>query len=399
MLRLTSVMRHRLSSAKSVLPGVIALGAFVACGELRSGNPAGDPNDPNAVLDGDGGGNPRSDDTPPPDGSAPPPVTGGDAAPSSACRPAVLDCLDPTADDVLEVPSEKTFQEALATAKANDVVQVRGLSIPSGYRIPPYVTLRGCAGAKLVGWVAFKGGAGTVEGFTVTPAGTVYAPETGSYVVRQNRFVGAPGGGQSEPGVSGSSIEAYISAQVNLVVEANVFEDRPLGVEGRTRYDTLTHQVALTVRNNTFRGVARPILLNEAGLVGVIDARIEHNTFYDFETAIDLFDVGRISKTSGNLFVKGTKAISGSPYEVHHSFAWEVTTPAGTPPNAGAFASGDPLLVDPANGDLRLRAGSPAIDAVPSGTPIPGDDLQGCPRPAGAAGSPPRADVGAYENQ
>lgn len=392
-------MRSRLRSASIVFLGATALGVVVACGELRNADTSNDPSDPGAILDGDGGSSGSSSGTARPDGSGPPPVTGGDAAPSSACRPVVLDCLDGTAENVLDVPGEITFQQALATAKANDVVQIRGLSIPSGYRIPPYVTLRGCAGAKLVGWVAFKGGAGTVEGFTVTPAGTVFASETGSFVVRQNRFIGVPGGGQSEPGVSGSSIEAYVSAQVNLVVEANVFEDRSFGVEGRTRYDTLTHQVALTVRNNTFRGVERPILLNEAGLVGVIDARIEHNTFYDFATAIDLFDVSRVSKTSGNLFVKGTKAIAGSPYEVHHSFAWEVTTPAGTPPNAGAFASGDPLLVDPANGDLRLRAGSPAIDAIPNGTAIPGDDLQGCPRPAGATGSPPRADVGAYENQ
>ena len=320
--------------------------------------------------------------------------SGGDggAGPGAACRPEVLDCLDATSATVLEVPTEyATLQAAFQAAKANDVVQIKGASLGAGWRVPPYVTLRGCAGAKLVGNLGFQGSAGIVEGFTVTSAGSIVANTTGSFVVRQNRFVGPAGG--NEPGVSGRSIDGIVSAQVVLVVEANRFEERTYGVEAATSYDTGTRSVAITIQNNLFRGVANPIRISEGGLVGTIDAKIEHDTFYDFTTAISLFDVGRVTKTNANAFQKGTSAIKGSPYEVASSFAWEVTTPAGSAPNAGAFAEADLRLVDAAGGDLRPGAGSPLVDAVAPGGAGPATDYQGCPRPSG-----PRADVSAYEN-
>jgi hypothetical protein len=76
----------------------------------------------------------------------------------------------------------------------------------------------------------------------------------------------------------------------------------------------------------------------------------------------------------------------------------------GTSENGGnAYATfdfsreGDPGFVDPANGDYRLKAGSPAIDAGEPGGLEPGEsptDLDGKPRIAGG-----RRDLGAYEYQ
>jgi hypothetical protein len=53
----------------------------------------------------------------------------------------------------------------------------------------------------------------------------------------------------------------------------------------------------------------------------------------------------------------------------------------------------DPMLVNPAGHDLRLQAGSPAIDAaVPSATLTSKHDFFGVARPQG-----PRLDIGAHE--
>jgi hypothetical protein len=316
--------------------------------------------------------------------------------PVMPCQPLVLDCLDPSLPNVIEVPTELSLGPALSAAQVNDIVQVKGLALGAGWRVPAYVTLRGCAGASLQGNVAFTGSGGTVEGFIVSGAGAIIANRTGSYVVRRNRFV--PSTTNVDP-VEGLSTESLVSASVTLVVEQNWFEGRTFGVIASTRYDTLTHAVDLTVRNNVFTRVAQPVRVSEGGLVGVIVAKVEHNTFHDFTRGLELFSVDRVTKTSGNLFVTGTTAITGSPYEVAHTLAWQVTTPAGTPPLSGSFAVGDPRLVDAGAGDLRLDVGSAAADRVPAGASVPAEDFQGCPRPAGAPGATPLADIGAYESQ
>lgn len=89
---------------------------------------------------------------------------------------------------MIEVPGI-SLAEAFAKAKASDTVQVRGRAIGAGFRVPPYMTLRGCTGAAIHGNIGFEGNAGVIEGFLVEEAGTIVANQTGSYVVHHNRFV------------------------------------------------------------------------------------------------------------------------------------------------------------------------------------------------------------------
>ena len=381
-----SVLEYRLA----VMLGV-ASAIAIACGDLKTADQGAEDGGPTPAGGTDSPGTDRDafpDDSE--DGGRPDGTSG--VAPADACRKIPLDCLDPAAANVIEVPTESTLRDALTNAKSGDTVQVRGSTLGSGWRVPPYVTLRGCEGAKISGTISFAGSGGTIEGFYVS--GSVVANETGTFVVRYDRFIT---GAANEAAVSGRSIDALVSASVTLVVDSSSFESRDLGIEARTNYDTGTHQVDITVRNSVFAHVTRPIVASKVGLVGLVNATIEHNTFYDFDTAVRLTDVD--ASTSGNLLVKGDKGIEGTDYDVAYSFTWQVATPAATPPRSGTFATGDPAFVDTVAGDFRLGAASAVVDRIPSSVPVPGEDYLGCPRPAGAPGAPAQSDVGAFESQ
>jgi len=76
-------------------------------------------------------------------------------------------------------------------------------------------------------------------------------------------------------------------------------------------------------------------------------------------------------------------------HNLYYSLDGSVKDPVGLPPGPGD-AVGDPLFVDLEGMDLRLRAGSPAIDvATDSGLPV---DFDGKPRTSGKA-----PDKGAFE--
>jgi hypothetical protein len=373
----------------------VAWALACACGDFKSTSPA-PASDGDGERDAAAAGNADAGS-----GSGDGESAAQDARPSESgggdgCRPAVVPCLDPASAKVVEVPSEATAADAFANAKAGDTIQLNAASLGAGFRVPPYVTLHGCGGAKITSAIGFAGGAGTIEGFDVAN-GAIVANATGSYVVRWNEFRGS----DQSPAVSGRSIDGLVSASVTLLVDGNLFTERPFGVVGDTNYDTGTHEVTLTVQNNVFANVARPVLVTEGGLVGKVTAKVAFNTFYGFTTAIGLFDATPQALTIGNLFVHGDTAVDAtSVYTVDYSLAWQVTnTTRETPPLSGAIATGDPALVDAAGRDFRLGKASSAIDLVPAATQVPSPDYFGCPRPRAYAGADPKADIGAIEAQ
>ncbi|NOU29344.1 MAG: hypothetical protein HOO96_15690 [Polyangiaceae bacterium] len=337
----------------------------------------------------DGGNAPEQDAAVSSDGG---PVVDKDAAvvPSNACRKLVIECLDATAPKVIEVPTESTMADAIANAKAGDTIQVKGATLGPGWRVPAYVTLHGCNGAKLDGTISVLGSGATFEAFEV--AGSIILNQTGNYIVRWDRFVGS----SAEDAIAARSIDGLVSADVKVTVEQNDFIGRASGIGASTRYDTMTHSVDLLVRNNVFREVERPIVLTRSGLVGKISARILHNTLVGFKGGIGLYGLKEPALVGGNLFVRGTNAVEG---DAAYNLSNGILSDCGegpAPPLGGAFATGDPKFVDAANGDLRIGPGSAALDRVPGGDALPTDDFAGCPRPKGHGGTP-MGDVGAYE--
>jgi hypothetical protein len=314
----------------------------------------------------------------------------GSVTTEGACRPIVVPCLDSSPANVIEVPTESTMQDAITNAKAGDTIQIKGLMLGSGWKVPAFTTLHGCGGATIAGTISAAGSGATFEGFDVP--GSIVLNQTGVYVVRWNRFSGSG----TDPGVSPRSIDALVSATVTATIEENEFVARPSGISVDTEYDTMTHTVNVTVQNNLFHGVASPIVWSRGGLVGKITGKILHNTFYDFSTAIGLYALMDTPDVAGNIFEKGTKAVDGdSPFNCANDLLFMCAAGAA-PPLGGSFAMGDPMLMDPANGDLRLGSGSAALDRVASGPDLPSRDFAGCPRPIGHGGAA-LGDIGAYE--
>jgi hypothetical protein len=382
--------------------GVVVLAlAAGGCASLISADfdhaASGNAEDSGSLLDGagaplEGGGGTLTDGSVAPgtDGGMQTKKDSGGGGSGPACRQLVLPCLDPTDTKVIEVPGESTMQAAVMSAKAGDTIQINGASLGSGWRIPAYVTLRGCNGAKISGQVGVAGSGATFEGFQVT--GTIVLNQTGVYLVHWNRFDGTG----TDPGVSARSVDALVSAEVTATVEQNEFVARPAGIVGDTLYDNMIHSVDLTVQNNLFRDVASPILLTRGATMGKLTAKLLHNTLTGFNTGMGFYTLKDTPTVAGNIFASGTSAVSGdSPFTLSNSLLFNCAAGSATA-LGGAFATADPKLLDPANGDLHIGAGSAALDRVPAGPTLPSNDYAGCPRPVGHGGSS-LGDIGAYE--
>lgn len=322
--------------------------------------------------------------------------------PNDPCRPIALACL-PLGLDVIEVPTQMTAAQAFSNAQANQTIQVRGVPLNNPLlNVPPFVTVRGCQGANATGRIAFAGSGGIIEGLLIS--GAIVANKTGSYVVRYNHFRGDTIGG-GEAALSARSTDALVSASVTMLVESNWFDVRGtsgVGVSAVTNYDTMTHEVTITIRNNIFSRVLRPIIISEGGLVGRINATIEHNTMFAFLDAMTLSGRHTIT-TSGNLFSDGTLAVRSSvAFEAFYSMVARITT---TPPYTGTLLNGsfaqtvNPRFADTTQDDFRLTSDAPAIDQIPTSVRVPSSDYFGCPRPVPLLRSEPSGDIGALEAQ
>jgi hypothetical protein len=113
---------------------------------------------------------------------------------------------------------------------------------------------------------------------------------------------------------------------------------------------------------------------------------------------------GGIYNHSGSPTVANCILWGNSPVEVSGSTTINYSCVLGGWPGTGNIA-GDPLFVDPANGDLRLLPSSPCIDAGDNSATVGiSEDLDGYPRfiddpitPDTGSGAPPVVDMGAYE--
>lgn len=304
----------------------------------------------------------------------------GDMGTASTCEPVRLRCLDPADPRVIELPLE---MDQLDDVTGGDTIQVRAARV-GFFRVPPFVTFRGCEGASLTGNLLLEGDA-VVEGFDTTDTAAIAANRTGEVIIRDNRIAGT-----DEGAVLVESRDAFIGHRVIATVERNVFTGGRTGIVASTRFDNAVRTVDITVRNNLFIGVERPVVLSETGLMADITADLAFNTYVDFDTAVQVFGMDRPPTIRTSVFAEGTLcAFSNVNYRAPQNVFWNVEDDASRPPIDGAFTRITPAFVGA--GDYRLLA-SPAIDAVRADFPF--EDVFNCPRPLGAG-----ADLGALESR
>lgn len=232
--------------------------------------------------------------------------------------------------------------------------------------------LGGMLGADLdISGNIFTGLDNAIEGASVS--GNIY----------NNRFTGARYGAKS---ITSSCTQVLINGNSSVHIYNNIFDNnssswlfdcRCVWVDG-----TSFNGQSTEIINNTFVGNDTAVMISNP-----------YDALTNINVMNNLMQANELAVTASSVFTGSYEPSVFNNLSYQNGLDYEGISPGQLVDNI----IGDPLLVDPANGDFRLSAGSIAIDAgVDASAPL--SDYYGSSRPIdGDNDGTPTTDIGAHE--